>query len=99
MIRSVQDTGLLSNPFIFSAIHFLVFNVGDWVGRYLSIPLQFSRPASLGGVAARHLSLLCMLFIPLLLACNVVPPPSLPSYSPILLSMITSLTPRHTNGV
>lgn len=80
----MQGEGLLSNQFIFSAIHFLVFNVGDWVGRYLC---RF--PVLQVWVASKlvTLSLLRMLFIPLFLACNVVPPTSLPSYSPFLISM------------
>ena len=82
-IRSVQGTGLLSNPFIFSAIHFLVFNVGDWVGRYLC---RFPKLQVWAASQLVTLSLLRMLFIPLFLACNVVPPTSLPSYSPFLLS-------------
>ncbi len=79
----MQDTGLLSNPFIFSAIHFLVFNVGDWVGRYLcGFPVLQVWAAS----QLVTLSLLRMVFIPLFLSCNVVPPKLLPLYSPFLIS-------------
>jgi equilibrative nucleoside transporter 1/2/3 len=83
-IQSVQGSGSLSNPFIFSAIHFLVFNVGDWVGRYLC-----SFPALQVWAASQlvYLSFLRVLFIPILLACNIVPPKSLPSSSPFLASM------------
>lgn len=85
-IQSVQeDSAFLSDPLIFSAIHFLVFNVGDWVGRYLC-----SFPALQVWAASRlvTLSLLRAFFIPLLLVCNVVPPTSLPS-SPHLLTLVT----------
>ena len=85
IIQSVrEDPGLLSNPLIFSAIHFLVFNVGDWVGRYLC---SFARLQVWAASQLVTLSLLRVLFIPLFLACNVVPPTSLPSSSPLLASM------------
>lgn len=85
-IQSVQqdDAEFFSNPLIFSAIHFLVFNVGDWAGRYLC---SFAALQVWGASQLVTLSFLRVFFIPLFLVCNVVPPNSLPSTSPLLASM------------
>ncbi|CDO74637.1 hypothetical protein BN946_scf184325.g24 [Trametes cinnabarina] len=65
---SVLPTNPLVHPLIFSAVHFLMFNIGDFVGRSIcSLP-------SLHVWSARRLltlSLLRTLFIPLFLMCNV----------------------------
>ncbi|KAH9894388.1 nucleoside transporter-domain-containing protein [Cubamyces lactineus] len=65
---SVTPTNPLVHPLLFSAIHFLMFNIGDFVGRSIcSLP-------SLHVWSARRLltlSLLRTLFIPLFLMCNV----------------------------
>jgi len=63
-----SSPSLLSSPAVFSAVHFLIFNSGDWFGRWAcSIPrLQIWSRKRLG-----FLSLLRTVFIPLILACNV----------------------------
>jgi equilibrative nucleoside transporter 1/2/3 len=58
----------LSNPLLFNAVHFLIFNAGDWIGRLICSfsPFQvWSR---------RRIALLSfsrVVFVPLFLACNV----------------------------
>lgn len=79
---SVQPTSSI-HPLLFSAIHFLVFNLGDFYGRYVC-----SVPSLLIWSAKRllTLSLARTVFIPLFLMCNVQRPSSdLPS-SPIINS-------------
>jgi equilibrative nucleoside transporter 1/2/3 len=56
------------DPPIFHSLHFLLFNIGDWIGRTFPIfeCLQIFSP--------KHLLLWCLsrtLFIPLFLSCNI----------------------------
>ncbi|KIJ32362.1 hypothetical protein M422DRAFT_184605 [Sphaerobolus stellatus SS14] len=64
----VPPTSLFTRPLLFIALHFLIFNVGDLIGRYLPLiprlQVWSSRPLL-------YLSLARTLFIPAFLACNV----------------------------
>jgi len=79
-IRSVHypPTTLFSHPLMFTSIHFLLFNVGDLLGRYLPMVrrLQFGTSRSL-----LYMSLGRTLFIPLFLLCNVQNPSAPPAAS------------------
>jgi len=80
---SIVPTNPAIHPLFFSSLHFLVFGVGDWFGRYLcSIPrlLIWSAKKLLG------LSLARTLFIPLFLACNFQRDVSSPSAPPLISS-------------
>jgi len=71
------------HPLLFSAIHFLVFNIGDFLGRYtcsFRIFLIWSSKRLL------TLSLARTLFIPLFLMCNVQGGSSAITYNPIISS-------------
>ncbi|PPR03830.1 hypothetical protein CVT26_000828 [Gymnopilus dilepis] len=65
---SIRPTNPAIHPLLFSAVHFLVFNVGDFLGRYLC-----SFPIFLIWSARRllTLSLARTLFIPVFLMCNI----------------------------
>ncbi|KZO89775.1 hypothetical protein CALVIDRAFT_543304 [Calocera viscosa TUFC12733] len=69
-IQSVHDpaSSILFNPLVFNALHFFMFNMGDWIGRHLcTYPLFLTWKA-------RNLlaySLARTIFIPLFLMCNV----------------------------
>jgi len=65
---SVQSTNPATHPLLFSAIHFLVYNIGDFLGRSLC-----SLPRLLVWSAKRLLALSFArtLFIPLFLMCNI----------------------------
>ena len=52
---------------------FLLFNVGDWLGRILAERLQWPRPGRLGATIMFVLCLLRFAFIPLFMLCNVNP--------------------------
>ena len=71
-IRSVHvpPTSLFTRPLIFTAIHFLVYNVGDFAGRYLPILPRFQIWSSR---SLLYMSVARTLFIPAFLACNVNP--------------------------
>ncbi|CCM03372.1 uncharacterized protein FIBRA_05502 [Fibroporia radiculosa] len=65
---SIQSTNPAMHPLLFSAIHFLIYNIGDFLGRFLcSIPrlLVWSANRLVAIALARTL------FIPLFLMCNV----------------------------
>ncbi|KAI0080672.1 hypothetical protein K474DRAFT_1589283 [Panus rudis PR-1116 ss-1] len=73
---SIQSTNPATHPLLFSAVHFLVFNVGDFFGRYMcSIP----RVVIWSAKRLLTLSLARTLFIPLFLMCNLQRPTDLPS--------------------
>jgi len=65
---SIKPTNPNTHPLLFTAIHFLVFSIGDFLGRYAC-----SFPKLLVWSANRllTLSLARTLFIPLFLMCNV----------------------------
>lgn len=56
----------LSHPLVFTAFHFLLFNFGDWIGRWLC---KFKFFLFWSGPSLLLSSLLRLLFIPLILAC------------------------------
>lgn len=80
---SIAPTNPAIHPLFFSSLHFLVFNIGDWFGRYLC-----SFPQLLVWCARKLLvfSLARTLFIPLFLACNLHRDASSPSTPPIINS-------------
>ncbi|KIM45965.1 hypothetical protein M413DRAFT_298833 [Hebeloma cylindrosporum] len=80
---SIQPTNPATHPLLFSAIHFLVFNVGDFLGRYIC-----SFPIFLIWSSKRLLTLSFArtLFIPLFLMCNVQGGSPTITYSPIISS-------------
>ncbi|KAJ7228996.1 nucleoside transporter-domain-containing protein [Mycena pura] len=68
---SILPSNPNTHPLLFSAVHFLIFNVGDFLGRYVC-----SFPKALIWSAKRLLilSLARTLFIPLFLMCNLQRP-------------------------
>jgi len=52
---------------------FLLFNIGDYAGRFLAGLIQWPRPGKLGGYITLGMSLARFVFIPLFLMCNVRP--------------------------
>ena len=80
---SIKPTNPNTHPLLFAAIHFLVFNVGDFFGRYIC-----SFPKLLVWSANRllALSLARTLFIPLFLICNIQRGPATVVYDPIINS-------------
>jgi solute carrier family 29 (equilibrative nucleoside transporter), member 1/2/3 len=59
------------HPLVFTSVHFLVFGVGDLLGRYI---LSFPSLIIWSGRKLLGLSALRTLFIPLFLMCNVTLP-------------------------
>jgi len=50
---------------------FVLFNVGDWLGRFLAEMIQWPKPGRFGMFLVLALSLLRLAFIPLFLFCNI----------------------------
>jgi len=50
---------------------FVLFNVGDWLGRFSAEMIQWPRPGRFGMFLVLALSLLRLAFIPLFLCCNI----------------------------
>ncbi|KAI5832708.1 hypothetical protein K523DRAFT_344347 [Schizophyllum commune Tattone D] len=71
---SVQPVNPSFHPLLFSAVHFLVFGLGDLAGRYL---LSFPRLIIWDARRLLTLSLARTLFIPLFLLCNIQTPSSI----------------------
>ena len=77
---AVKPTNPRTHQLLFSAIHFLIFNTGDFLGRYLCA-FPNLRVWSAKGILS--MSLVRVLFIPLFLMCNIQRPSS--SSSPAVL--------------
>ncbi|KAF8165080.1 nucleoside transporter-domain-containing protein [Crassisporium funariophilum] len=80
---SIQPTNPTTHPLLFSAVHFLVFNCGDLIGRYVcsfSIFVTWSAKRLLTLSAARTL------FIPIFLMCNVQRSSSVVEVNPVISS-------------
>jgi len=80
---AIMPTNPKTHPLLFSAIHFLVFNTGDFLGRYAC---AFPRLRIWSDRRLLTLSLARTLFIPLFLLCNVNGSSSLPHTTPIINS-------------
>ncbi|KAH0840096.1 nucleoside transporter-domain-containing protein [Lanmaoa asiatica] len=95
----VQSVNPGTHPLLFTAVHFLVFNIGDLVGRY---SCSFPRLVVWSAKKILAMSLLRTVFIPLILLCNVRRPATTPPVSPIISSdilfMVILLTMGYTNG-
>ncbi|TFK43275.1 nucleoside transporter-domain-containing protein [Crucibulum laeve] len=80
---SVQPTNPTTHPLLFSAVHFLVFNVGDLFGRYIC---SFPRLMIWSAKKLLTLSMARTLFVPLFLMCNIQRPSSTVVNTPIINS-------------
>jgi solute carrier family 29 (equilibrative nucleoside transporter), member 1/2/3 len=75
IIRSVHppSSSAFIHPLLFTAIHFLIFNLGDLAGRYLPMVRRLQIWSSRQQL---YMSLSRTIFIPLFLLCNVQQRPS-----------------------
>jgi len=72
-VESTAEAGEWSTKFFIPVCCFLLFNVGDYIGRFLAGLIQWPRPGKLGGVLTLFFSILRVCFIPLFLICNAAP--------------------------
>ncbi|EIN10375.1 hypothetical protein PUNSTDRAFT_65468 [Punctularia strigosozonata HHB-11173 SS5] len=80
---SITPVNKAIHPLVFSSIHFLVFNCGDYLGRYIC---GFHRFVIWSARRLLALSVLRTLFIPLFLMCNVTRSAALPPIPPVINS-------------
>lgn len=70
---TIQPTNPNTHPLLFTAIHFLMFNLGDFFGRYIC---SFSIVITWSATRILAFSVVRTLFIPIFLLCNTVQGPS-----------------------
>jgi len=92
-IQSTQGTGRTArgifSPILFTALHFLLFNVGDYCGRTLC---SFPRFVIWDRRKLLSLSVARTIFIPLFLACNIQTNGSPPTDAPLINSDVIYLS-------
>jgi equilibrative nucleoside transporter 1/2/3 len=64
---TIQSTNPNTHPLLFTAIHFLMFNLGDFFGRYIC---SFPRLITWSATRILAFSIVRTLFIPIFLLCN-----------------------------
>lgn len=62
-----------SSTFYVPVACFLLFNVGDYIGRFLAGMIQWPKPGKVGGFITLFLAIARFVFIPLFLFCNIRP--------------------------
>merc|ERR1711936_726403 len=62
-----------SKTFFVPVSCFLLFSVGDYIGRFLAGLVQWPKPSKVGSYVTLGLSMLRIVFIPLFLYCNIRP--------------------------
>ncbi|KIJ70470.1 hypothetical protein HYDPIDRAFT_78688 [Hydnomerulius pinastri MD-312] len=96
---TIQSTNPNVHPLLFTAIHFLAFNTGDFMGRY---SCSFPRLVISSANKILTMSLLRTLFVPLFLLCNIQRPsgtlPIPPLISSDIFYMLILLAFGITNG-
>ncbi|KAG2013366.1 nucleoside transporter [Coprinopsis cinerea AmutBmut pab1-1] len=96
---SVSPTNPDFHPLLFASIHFLVFNVGDFIGRWMC---SFRFMVIWSAKALLSLSFARILFIPLFLMCNIQRPSAVAKIDPPVNSdfvfMLLMLAFGWTNG-
>lgn len=71
--QSTQKEGVWAEKFFIPVCCFLLFNIGDYVGRLLAGLLKVPGPGKLGAWLTLAFAFLRLGFIPLFLICNVLP--------------------------
>jgi len=87
-VKSTVAEGLWPEKFFIPVSCFLLFNVGDYLGRFLASMIQLPKPGKFGATLTLILSLVRICFIPLFLFCNAVP--GARSLTPVLMESDTA---------
>jgi equilibrative nucleoside transporter 1/2/3 len=87
-VQSTQTEGLWPTKFFIPVSCFLLFNVGDYLGRFLAGLIQWPRPGRVGAILTLTFSILRICFIPLFVICNAMPGNR--SLTPVLLESDTA---------
>jgi len=73
VVSTMDPKSAWAKTFYVPVACFLLFNIGDYVGRFLAGLIQWPRPGKWGGYITLGMSLARFVFIPLFLMCNVRP--------------------------
>lgn len=73
VVSTMSADSLWASKFYVPVACFLLFNVGDYVGRFLAGMIQWPRPGKIGAYITLFLAIARFVFIPLFLLCNVRP--------------------------
>ena len=73
LVKSTSSGNLWSDKYFIPVGCFLVFNIGDYVGRMLASIIKWPKATGFGSLIILVLSLLRLTFIPLFLICNAAP--------------------------
>jgi len=73
VVSTMHPDTLWASKFYVPVACFLLFNIGDFVGRYLAGLVQWPRPGRVGAYITLGLSLARFAFLPLFLICNIRP--------------------------
>jgi len=86
-VKSTIAEGEWPEKFFIPVTCFLLFNVGDYIGRFLAGIIQWPKPGKFGAVLTLAFSLARVCFIPLFLICNAAPDKR--SLTPVLIESDT----------
>jgi len=87
-VQSTFTEGLWPDKFFIPVSCFLLFNVGDYLGRFLAGIIQWPKPNKIGAVLTLLFSILRICFIPLFVVCNAIPDKR--TLTPVLLESDTA---------
>lgn len=73
VVSTLEPDTAWAKTFYIPVACFLLFNVGDYVGRFLAGLIQWPRPGKAGAMIILILAIARFVFIPLFLLCNVRP--------------------------
>merc|ERR1719147_578125 len=73
VVSTADANSLWASKFYVPVACFLLFNIGDYVGRFLAGLVQWPKPGKVGSYITLGLALARFVFIPLFLICNVRP--------------------------
>jgi len=73
VVSTLEPDTAWAKTFYVPVACFLLFNIGDYVGRFLAGLIQWPRPGKAGAIVTLLLSLARFAFIPLFLFCNIRP--------------------------
>lgn len=73
VVSTLDSETAWASKFYIPVACFLLFNIGDYVGRFLAGLIQWPRPGKAGAFITLTISIARFVFIPLFLLCNVRP--------------------------
>lgn len=73
VVSTMPSDSVWASTFYVPVSCFLLFNIGDYLGRFLAGLVQWPKPGKVGSYVILALSIIRLVFIPLFLFCNIRP--------------------------